>query len=66
VIQREYHRPAGADLTLFKPLGMGIADLAVAVEVVRRCRSRQAGHVLPERVRSELPLRIDENRAKET
>jgi ornithine cyclodeaminase len=66
IIQREYHRPAGADLTLFKPLGMGIADLAVAVEVVGRCRSRAAGHVLPERVRSELPLRIDENRAKET
>jgi ornithine cyclodeaminase len=65
LIRRGYHRPAGADLTLFKPLGIGIADLAVAVEVVRRCRSRDKGHALPERVRSELPLRVDANRAKE-
>jgi ornithine cyclodeaminase len=65
LIRQGYHRPAGADLTLFKPLGMGIADLAVAVEVVRRCRSRDKGHALPERVRSELPLRVDGNRAKE-
>jgi ornithine cyclodeaminase len=65
LIRRGYHRPAGADLTLFKPLGIGIADLAVAVEVVRQCRSRDKGHALPERVRSELPLRVDANRAKE-
>ena len=29
-------RPAGADLTLFKAMGMGISDLALGMEILRR------------------------------
>ena len=29
-------RPAGADLTLFKAMGMGISDLALGIEILRR------------------------------
>jgi alanine dehydrogenase len=57
VIQRGNRRPADADLTLFKAMGMGIADLAVASEVLNRIEARGAGHQLPERIRMELPLR---------
>ena len=49
-------RPAGADLTLFKAMGVGIADIAVAIEVLNRCEARAIGHKLPERVRRDLPL----------
>jgi ornithine cyclodeaminase len=56
VIKSGKRRPADADLTLFKAMGMGISDLALAVEVLRRCAENGRGHVLPVRVRSELPL----------
>lgn len=41
-------RPAGADLTLFKSLGTGIADLALAEEIYRIARDRGVGTALPE------------------
>jgi ornithine cyclodeaminase len=56
VIRAGKRRPANADLTLFKAMGMGIADLAVAIEVMKRCEAQGRGHRLPERVRQELPL----------
>ena len=56
VIRAGQRRPANADLTLFKAMGMGIADLAVAIEVLKRCEARGMGHRLPERVRQDLPL----------
>jgi ornithine cyclodeaminase len=40
-------RPVGADLTLFKSLGTGIADLAIAEEVVRCAKARGLGSPLP-------------------
>jgi ornithine cyclodeaminase len=40
-------RPAGADVTLFKSLGTGIADLAIAEEVLRNARARGFGAPLP-------------------
>ena len=49
-------RAPGADLTLFKAMGMGIADLAVAIEVLRVAEARGLGTRLPERQRQELPL----------
>ncbi len=49
-------RPDNADLTLFKAMGMGIADLAVAIEVLKVAEARGLGERLPERVRQELPL----------
>ena len=41
-------RPSGADLTLFKSLGVGIADLALAEEIYRRARERGFGLPLPQ------------------
>lgn len=56
VIAAGQRRPANADLTLFKAMGMGIADLAVAIEVLKAAETRGIGQRLPERVRQELPL----------
>lgn len=60
VIRSGERRPANADLTLFKAMGMGIADLAVAIEVLKRSEALGMGHRLPERVRMELPLQTAE------
>jgi ornithine cyclodeaminase len=58
VIRDGRGRPANADLTLFKAMGMGIADLAVASEVLRRCKSRGIGQALPKRIRADLPIQV--------
>lgn len=41
-------RPPGADLTLYKGMGTGIADLALAVEVLARARLQGVGLKLPD------------------
>lgn len=56
VIASGQRRPPGADLTLFKAMGMGIADIAVAIEVLKAAEAGGIGQTLPERVRQELPL----------
>lgn len=43
-------RPRGADLTLFKAMGMGISDLSLGIEIYRRAISHGLGRPLPERV----------------
>ena len=40
-------RPRDADLTLFKSVGIGIADLALAEEIYRVARASNAGRELP-------------------
>jgi alanine dehydrogenase len=45
-------RPAGADLTLFKAMGMGISDLSVGVEVLRRARANGVGRPLAPTLRA--------------
>lgn len=45
-------RPPGADLTLFKAMGMGISDLAVGVEVLRRARAAGVGRPLAPTIRA--------------
>lgn len=40
-------RPPGADLTLYKGMGTGIADLALAIEVLARARRNGVGLRLP-------------------
>ena len=40
-------RPAGADLTLFKAMGMGISDLSLGIEVLSRARARGMGRKMP-------------------
>lgn len=45
-------RPAHADLTLFKAMGMGLSDLAMGSEILARARKAGVGLPLPERVRA--------------
>ena len=40
-------RPAGADLTLFKAMGMGISDLALGIEILRRASEQRLGREFP-------------------
>ena len=44
-------RPADADLTLFKAMGMGLSDLALGIEILARAENSGRGHKLPERIR---------------
>lgn len=56
VIAEGRGRPAGADLTLFKAMGMGISDLSLGVEVLRRARANGVGRPLAPTVRAKLKL----------
>ena len=47
VVAQRATRPAAADVTLFKAMGMGIADLALGIEVYRRAIEQGAGRALP-------------------
>ncbi len=47
VVAAEFHRPANADLTIFKSLGVGIADLSLAEDIYRIARERRVGVKLP-------------------
>jgi hypothetical protein len=49
-------RPQGADLTLFKAMGMGISDLSMGVEVLARARASGAGRPLAPTVRAKPRL----------
>ena len=40
-------RPSGADLTLFKAMGMGISDLALGIEILRRATEQRLGREFP-------------------
>ena len=40
-------RPAGTDLSLFKPMGMGLADVALGIELLRRARASGTGRAIP-------------------
>ncbi len=56
LITDEYVRPVDVDLTLFKAMGMGLSDIAIAHEVYNRCADSKNVHTLPERQRQKLPL----------
>jgi ornithine cyclodeaminase len=51
-------RPDGADLTLFKAMGIGLADIALGAEIVRRAVAHDRGRPLPAPVTVPLDLRI--------
>jgi alanine dehydrogenase len=53
-------RPEGADLTLFKAMGMGISDLAMGIEILARARKAGIGRALPDRVRAAPQLQAAE------
>jgi alanine dehydrogenase len=48
LIASERRRESGDDISLFKAMGMGISDLALGVELVKRARERGVGRVLPQ------------------
>lgn len=48
VVQAKKPRSKETDLTLFKPMGMGIADLAIGAEILERARDRGLGRPLPQ------------------
>jgi ornithine cyclodeaminase len=58
IINDGYTRANNVDLTLFKAMGMGISDIAVAHAIYKHCIGSDEVHRLPERQRQKLPLRI--------
>lgn len=56
VIAADENLPDGADITLFKAMGMGLSDLALAIEILKRARAQNIGHKVPDRVK--LPPRL--------
>jgi ornithine cyclodeaminase len=40
-------RPEGADITIYKFMGMGLADMASAVEILKRARAEGVGTEYP-------------------
>jgi ornithine cyclodeaminase len=57
LIAEDAKRPPGADLTLFKAMGMGLSDLALGIEILARVEKRGGAHALPARVRTPPRLR---------
>lgn len=53
-------RPADADLTLFKAMGMGISDLSLGIAILRRARAEGLGRPIPAITRQapRLTLRV--------
>ena len=49
LIKDEITRPPDADITLFKAMGMGLADLSLAIDIYRRARAEGRGYPLPKR-----------------
>ncbi|MGB6103862.1 MAG: ornithine cyclodeaminase family protein [Pusillimonas sp.] len=50
-------RPSGASLTIFKGMGMGMSDLAVARRVYERAREQNLGIALPAQTRENLLMK---------
>ncbi len=40
-------RPAGTDISLFKPMGMGISDVSLGIEITRRAQQSGVGRLMP-------------------
>jgi len=57
LIANDERRPADADLTMFKAMGSGVADLALGIEVVARARSEGAGRPIEQPLRARVRLR---------
>ena len=52
LIEDDITRPAAADLTLFKAMGMGLSDMALAVDILARASEQGLGHKVPERIKT--------------
>jgi ornithine cyclodeaminase len=51
-------RPEGADVTLFKAMGMGVSDLALAIRCYRLAQDRGLGRPLPHPRRAQLRFKV--------
>lgn len=60
LVARGERRPAAADLTVFKAMGSGVADLALGLELVARAQRHGAGRALDRPVRARVRLRSKE------
>lgn len=59
LVAKKMHRPVGADLTVFKAMGMGISDLSLGIAILRRAQEAGLGRPLPI-VKRQLPrLKMD-------
>lgn len=58
LVDRGIRRPPGADLTLFKAMGMGVSDLAVGVRCYREAIRRGLGRRLPAPTRAKVRLKV--------
>jgi ornithine cyclodeaminase len=63
LIANDERRPPGADLTLFKALGSGVADLALGIEVVARARRAGAGRPIEPPIRARVRTRFGDPRS---
>ena len=59
LVATRFQRPADADLTVFKAMGMGISDLSVGIEALRRARAKGMGRQLTSTTFHEPRLRLD-------
>ncbi|HUA25049.1 MAG TPA: ornithine cyclodeaminase family protein [Steroidobacteraceae bacterium] len=71
ILQANLRRPHDADITLFKPMGMGLSDLSVTTLVYQRAAARGVGTRLPRGKRdtpvwipATAPVALHENAAK--
>jgi ornithine cyclodeaminase len=47
LVATKAERPANADITLFKAMGMGLSDLALGIEILKRVRAKGGGRAIP-------------------
>jgi alanine dehydrogenase len=47
LVAAKSERPPGADITLFKAMGMGLSDLALGIEILKRVRAKGGGRPMP-------------------
>ena len=47
LVAAKAERPQGADITLFKAMGMGLSDLALGIEILKRVRAKGGGRSVP-------------------
>jgi ornithine cyclodeaminase len=47
LVAAKTERAPGADITLFKAMGMGLSDLALGIEILKRVRAKGSGRAIP-------------------
>jgi ornithine cyclodeaminase/alanine dehydrogenase-like protein (mu-crystallin family) len=47
IVAAARRRPAETDISLFKPMGMGISDVALGIEIIRRAQASGVGRIMP-------------------